>query len=102
MDEQDIAIKFNDHEHEIGSLKHRLADVERKQEEIGELSRNVERLATNMELMLKEQQKQRRELDALKDAPAQEYKYYKRLIWGCVITGLVGAVLGAVLTTVIH
>lgn len=59
MTEQDIAIKLNDHDHEIGSLKHRVSDVEKKQEEFLKLSRNVERLATNMELMLNEQQKQR-------------------------------------------
>lgn len=102
MSEQDIAIKLNDHDHEIGSLKHRMSDVEKKQEEFVKLSRNVERLATNMELMLKEQQKQREELNELRDAPAEEYKYYKHIVWGCIITGLVGAIIGAILATVIH
>lgn len=102
MSEQDIAIKLNDHDHEIGSLKHRVLDVEKKQEEFVKLSRNVERLATNMELMLKEQQKQREELNELRNAPAEEYKYYKHIVWGCIITGIVGAIIGAVLATVIH
>lgn len=102
MTEQEIAIKLNDHYHEIASLKHRVTDVEKRQEDFIKLSRNVERLATNMELMLKEQQKQREELNGLRDAPAEEYKYYKHIIWGCIITGIVGAVIGAVLATVIH
>lgn len=102
MTEQDIAIKLNDHDHEIGSLKHRVSDAEKKQEEFVKLSRNVERLATNMQLMLKEQQKQREELNELRDAPAKEFKYYKHIILGCVITGVIGAVIGAILATVLH
>ena len=30
MDETNIELKLNDHEHEIGSLKHRIDDVEKR------------------------------------------------------------------------
>ena len=102
MTEHEIAIKLNDHFHEISSLKHRTDELEEKQEVMNSLVRNVDRLASNMENMLKEQQLQRKEIDALKQGPADEYKHYKRLIIGCIITGVVGALLGAVLSMIIH
>ncbi|OQA48436.1 MAG: hypothetical protein BWY46_01382 [Firmicutes bacterium ADurb.Bin300] len=99
--DQDVAIKLNDHDHEISSLKHRVKECEEQQATINKLVNSVDKLATNMENMLEEQKTQRREINELKQVPAEDFKYYKRLIVGCILTGVVGAILGAILTLVI-
>ena len=40
-------------------------------------------------------------LSSVEKEPGEDFKYYKRLIVRCVITGLVGAILGAALTLII-
>ena len=45
MTEQEVALKLNDHDHEIKSLKHRVSDVEKKQTEIETLTLSVSKLA---------------------------------------------------------
>ena len=40
-------------------------------------------------------------LDHLEQAPAEEAKYYKRVIISCVVTGVLSLVLGAVLSLII-
>ena len=101
MNEQEILIKLNDHDHQIGNLKHRVGCCETEQKEFGKLIRSVDKLANNMEHMLKELQDQGKRLEKLEQAPADDYKYYKRLVVGCIMTGIVGAILGAVIALVI-
>ena len=58
MNEQQIAFKLNDHDHEIKSLKHRVEEVEQKQSEIGELTQSVNKLVINMGYMFDKQKEQ--------------------------------------------
>ena len=96
MTQEDIAVKFENHEQEIKSLKHRMNDCEDSQALLNKLINSVDKLAINMDYMNKELQVQGKRLEKLEQAPAEEYQHYKRLIIGCVITGVVGAILGAV------
>lgn len=98
---EEIAIRFTDHENEIKSLKHRMNEQEAKDKTLTELTISVKSLATNMEYMAKEQQKQGERLERLEHEPTEEYKHYKRLIIGCVITTVIGAIIGAILTSVL-
>ena len=41
MDETNIELKLNDHEHEIGSLKHRLDNVEKRQDKLDKLAEST-------------------------------------------------------------
>ena len=101
MNQEEIAVKLTKHQEEIGSLKHRMNDCEEQQKTIHKLVSSVDRLAINMQNMLEEQQRQRNDIDTLKNAPSDDYKYYKRLIIGCLITGIIGTILGAILKTII-
>lgn len=96
MTQEDIAVKFENHEQEIKSLKHRMNDCEDSQALLNKLINSVDKLAINMDYMNKELQVQGKKLERLENAPAEEYQHYKRLIIGCIITGVVGAILGAV------
>ena len=96
MTQEDIAVKFENHEQEIKSLKHRMNDCEDSQALLNKLINSVDKLAINMDYMNKELQVQGKRLEKLESAPAEEYQHYKRLIIGCIITGVVGAILGAI------
>lgn len=102
MNEQEIALKLNDHDHEIKSLKHRMTDMEKKQSEIETLTLSVSELAINMRHMLEEQREQNERLKALESAPADEVKTIHRTLITTVITTVVGAIIGAILTLIIH
>ena len=101
MTNEEIAVKFEDHEHEIKSLKHRMAKCEEQQTTLQKLASSVDVLAVNMKHMADEQKSQREHIEKLEKEPAEDYKHYKRLIIGCVITGIIGAVLGAVMATIL-
>ena len=98
---EEIAVKLENHEQEIKSLKHRMNEREKTDETLVELTTSVKTLGLNMEYMLKEQQKQGVRLERLEHEPTDEYKYYKRQIISCIITAVIGAVIGAVLANVL-
>lgn len=102
MTNGDIAVRLENHEQEIKSLKHRMDEQEGKDKTLTELTISVKTLATNMEYMAKEQQKQGERLERLEHEPADNYKHYKRLVIGCVLTTIMGALLGAILANIIH
>ncbi|MBE6720626.1 MAG: hypothetical protein E7571_08265 [Ruminococcaceae bacterium] len=102
MNNEEIAIKLENHENQIKSLKHRMDETEKNNGALLELSTSVKILATNMEHMAKEQEKQGKRLERLEREPAEEHKYYKRTILACIITTVVGALLGGLLTMIIH
>lgn len=101
MTAEEIAVKFEDHEHEIKSLKHRVNKCEEQNNTLNKLVNSVDVLAVNMKHMADEQKSQREHIEKLEKEPAEDYKHYKRLIIGCVITGVASAVLGAVLATIL-
>lgn len=101
MNEQQIAFKLNDHDHEIKSLKHRVEEVEQKQSEIGELTQSVNKLVINMGYMFDKQKEQGERLKKLETEPADNAKYYKRTIISCIITTVIGGILGALIALLI-
>lgn len=101
MTNEDIAVKLENHEQEIKSLKHRMNEREEADKTLTELTVSVKSLAVNMEYMAKEQKKQGERLERLEHEPTEDYKHYKRLIFGCVLTTIIGAILGAVIAVII-
>lgn len=101
MTNEEIAVTLKDHENEIKSLKHRMNEREEKDKTLSDLATSVKTLAVNMEYMAKEQQKQGERLERLEHEPVEDFKHYKRVVFGCLITGVLGTVLGAVLATIL-
>ena len=98
MTDEAIAVRLENHEQEIKSLKHRMDEREEKDKTLSDLTTSVRTLAVNMEYMAKEQQKQGERLERLEHEPTDDYK---RLIIGCIITTVIGTVLGAILANVL-
>ena len=100
MTDEVIAVTLKDHENEIKSLKHRMKKQEDKDKNLTELTTSVKTLAVNMEYMAKEQTRTGERLERLEREPAESHKYFKRTIWTSIITTVVGAMVGAVLTLI--
>lgn len=94
MTEMDVAVKLEAHEHEIGSLKHRMSDQEEQSKTIQELVLSVKELALNMQAMLKEQGIQGEKIAKLESAPGETLNNVKRT----AINTIVGIVVGAFAT----
>lgn len=87
MDHEEIAVRLEGQDKEIGSLKHRMNDVEEQNKTINNLVISVKELAVNMQNMLREQQNMSGRLTELENKPA---KY-----WQTVVVALIGAAVGA-------
>lgn len=72
----------------------RLTELEIAQKQISELITSVKVLANNMETMAKEQMKQGVRLQAIEEKPGKRWE----TVIACIITGLVGAAVSAVVS----
>lgn len=91
MTETEVAVTIAEHGKEIGSLKHRMDEQEAQNKIIQDLILSVQKLAFNMESMLKEQTRQGDRLQKLESEPADNWKETKRTIITSVISTLAGA-----------
>lgn len=98
MTEEEIAVKMEGHDHEIGSLKHRMKEQEEQSKVIQELVLSVKELALNMQAMLREQTAQGARLNKLEAEPAEQWNNAKKTIMNTVL----GAIAGAVATGFIY
>lgn len=102
MTNEEVAVRLENHEQEIKSLKHRMKEQEERDKTLSELAISVKTLAVNMEYMAKEQKMQGERLERLEHEPADKYEHYKRLIIGCIVTTIVGGIIGAALAMVLR
>ena len=83
MDNTEIAVKLEAHEHEIESLRHRTKDVE-------QLTISMNWLTVSMEGLITDIEHQSKRLQMLEKVPLETVKLLK--------TAVIGAVLSAVLS----
>lgn len=95
MTEEEIAVKLEGHEHELKSLKHRMIKQEDNSNIIQGLLLQVKELAVTMQQMLEEQREQGKRLDRLEEEPADSWRQLKRMVLTAAVSGLAGAVVGA-------
>ena len=88
--ETETAVKLEAHEHEIGSLNHRVRELEAEFKAINELTMSVNRLAVNMANMLQEQKAQGERLETLESRDGDMW----RKVVGHIVTTVIGIVLG--------
>lgn len=101
MTPEQIAVQFEHHHNEIASLKHRMKKCEEQQDTLQKMALSMEKMAINLDFIRKEQTEQGERLARLEHEPAEEFKHYKRLIIGCIVTGVLSCLLGAVLALII-
>ena len=96
--ETEVAVRLEANDHEIGSLKHRVKELESESKAIQELALSVNKMAVNMENMLIEQKKQGARLEVLERVPAETNKQVRQAIINTLTGGIVGAFITAILT----
>lgn len=77
-------------------IHYRITDTEKKVDKIYDLTSSVERLATSIESMAKEQKEQGERLEELE---ARDGETWRKVKW-YILTLAIGAVAGAVFTTI--
>ena len=97
MDETEVAVKVEVHDHDIESLKYRVNDLESQSKAIQELAISVNRMAVSMENMLQELNRQGERLEVLERMPAETGKLVKT----ANITSLTGSIVGAMMTAIL-
>lgn len=96
-----IEVKVAEHEVKIKSLEKRVLKTEEIAESVHELCVSIEKLALIQENMLAEQKAQRKDIDDIKQQPAKDAREIKVKIIIAVATGIISALLGALLAVVI-
>lgn len=92
MDETEVAVKLENHDQQIKSLKHRMEEQEEQSKTIQDLVLSVKELALNMQAMIKEQGKQGERLAKLEAEPAERWSSMKRTIFNTMVGAGAGAI----------
>ncbi|MBR2986677.1 MAG: hypothetical protein IKC63_01530 [Clostridia bacterium] len=100
MTQEDVAIALTRCENDIKSLKHRVTNCESEHEITHQLALSVNQLAVNMEHMLREQKDQGARLSVLEKAPAESYTRLKHTVLQCLVSTLLGTLIGALATLI--
>lgn len=90
MDEMETAIKLENHDQQIKSLKHRMDEQEEQSKTIQELVLSVRELALNMQAMIKEQSAQGERLAKLEAEPAERWNGMKRTLFTSIVSTVGG------------
>ena len=75
MTDEDIAVKLTDHDHEIGSLKHRMNDLEKSNTVLNRLATAVEVMATKQDSISKNVDKLTNKVESLEAEPGKRWKF---------------------------
>lgn len=92
MTETEIAVKLENHDQQIKSLKHRMEEQEEQSKTIQDLVLSVKELALNMQTMIEVQGKQGDRLAKLEAAPAEQWSSMKRTIFNTIVGAGAGAI----------
>ena len=96
MTPEQIAVKLEDHEHEIGSLKHRMKTVEESNAVLNRLATAVEVMATKQDAMSSSMEKLTGKVEALEAEPGKRWKFVVEKAIYFVVAAVVGFMLAKV------
>lgn len=98
MTDTEVAVKLENHDQQIKSLKHRMDEQEEQGKSLSSLALSVQKLALSMESMIEEQKNQGARLAKLESEPAERWSSMTRIIFNTIV----GAGAGAFATGVIY
>lgn len=101
MEIQDIMTKIASLEADRKNIFHQLDEIKEEVKDIHRLTSSVERLVEKMDSTAKKVDKIDLRLEDIEHEPKDDYKHYKRVIYGCIITGILGALIGAAIAFII-
>ena len=98
MTNEEIAVELARQGQHLKSQGHRIDELEEQQKETRALVRSVDKLAQSVESMVKEQERQGKQIDALESSKSDTFKYWLRTILTAVATGLIGYALAYIIS----
>lgn len=84
------------------NIYHQLDEIKKDLKDLQGLTLAIERLAGSVKTTGEKVDKIDNRLEAIEREPGDTFKHYKRLIIGCICTGIVGAIIGALLALVLR
>lgn len=90
MTDEEVAVRLEDHEHEIGSLKHRMNAVEENTQAVTRLATAVEVMATKQDAMSVSVDKLTGKVEALEAEPGKRWKFVVEKAIYFVVAALMG------------
>lgn len=105
MTDEEVVARLTAHDHEIGSLKHRMDVVEEHGKQIREIAMAVQKLSINMEQMLTAMTDQSERLKCLEGKPGKILGTVTQSALTTLVTAIVGGLVVVViqsLANVIH
>ena len=97
MNNEEIVTKLANHDNRIRVSEHRISDLEESQKQIYDLTISVKELAISVKGMVEEQKEQGERIRALESEPAEKWNKMTNTAIACVITTVIGGLIGAVL-----
>lgn len=89
------------HDEQIKTLFNKTTRLENITTEINKLAINVEKIAINQSTMLEQQKVLREDVETIKSQPAKDAHDLKMTIIKLVVTGVLSAIIGALIALVI-
>ena len=83
------------------NIFHQLDEIKKEMTDTRQLTIAVKELAVSVKATAEKVDDISDRLSTVEHAPAEDFKHYKRVIIGCIITGTIGIILGAVMTLII-
>ena len=96
MTDEEIAVKLEDHEHEIGSLKHRMKAAEETNQAVNRLAVAVEVMATKQDGMSRSVDRLTGKVEALEAEPGKRWRFVVEKAIYVVVAAVVGFALARV------
>ena len=84
------------------NIFHQLDEIKSDVRDIRRLTSAVEKVALQTENTANKVNSIDKRLAFVEQTPCEDMKYYKRIIIGCIITGIIGTVLGAVAALILR
>ena len=84
------------------NIFHQLSEIKTEVKDIRRLTTAVEKIAVQTENITHKVDGIDARLDNVEKQSVEEYKHYKRVIVSCVITGIIGTIIGAIFALIIN
>ena len=98
---ESVEVKVATLEADVTGVKERVRALEEATKENKGMAIAVEKLAVNMEYMLKEQREIKEKVQQIEMAPADDGKYFRREIIKYIVCGVLGALVAALMALVL-
>ena len=94
---ESVEVKVATLEADVAGVKERVRALEEATKENKGMAIAVEKLAVNMEYMLKEQREIKEKVQQIELAPAEDRNYFRREIIKYIVCGVLGALVAALM-----